>query len=100
LTFNQLIFSIIVCFSLFAVTNIVIRFTVFRMYSDLRKKGVELSGKCLFDKQTLDKEVNSGYIEHAELIYRFVKYTRFAMTFATILIGLIMIMGYLLLKTR
>ena len=70
------------------------------MYSDLRKKGIEISSKSLFDHQTLQREVDDNYPDHADLIYKFVKYTRFAMTFATILIALILIMAYLLLKIR
>ena len=70
------------------------------MYSDLRNKGVEISGKSMFDDALLAQEVNEKYPADSDAIFKFVKYTRFAMTFATILISLILILGYLLLKYR
>jgi len=98
--YQKFLYSIIACFALFAITNIVIRFTVFKMYSELRRKGVEISGKSFFNAALLEKEVKEKYQDDADLIFRFVKYTKFAMTFASILITFIMIMGYILLKMK
>ncbi|MEE9372437.1 MAG: hypothetical protein V3V00_05230 [Saprospiraceae bacterium] len=84
----------------FAVTNIVIRFTVFRMYSDLRQKGVEISSRSFFDRTLLDEEIKEKYPNNKDLILRFIKYAHFAMTFATVLIALILLFGYLLLKAQ
>ena len=89
----------IIVFLLFAMINIIMRFTVFRMYSDLRKKGVEISSKSFFDKNQLESDLKT-YPKEAEVIRSFVGRTRFAMTFATILIVLILIMGFMLLKNR
>ena len=69
------------------------------MYSELRKKGVEISSKSFFNQDVLNQELQS-YPKEADTIKKFVARTRFAMTFASVLISIVLVMGFLLMKNR
>lgn len=98
--YQNLIYSIIVAFALFAIGNIVMRFTVFKMYQQMRNKGIDINTKGFFNQKYLEDEVSAKYKSDSALIFRFVKFVRYAMTFASILLFFILIMAYLLLKMQ
>lgn len=98
--YHYLIYSIAIGFALFAIFNIVIRFTVFRMYSELRKKGVEFSSKQFFNEKELKEHIQHKYPDEEKVVMRFVKYTKFAMTIATILIVFILALGFVLFRMK
>ncbi len=98
--YHYLIYSIAIGFALFALFNIVIRFTVFKMYSELRKKGVEFDSKLFFNERKLKEYVEVEYPDEEELIMKFVKYTKFAMTFATVLLVFILALGFVLVRMK
>jgi len=99
LSFENIVTPLIIIFLLFAMMNIIMRFTVFRMYGELRRKGVEISSNSFFNSAQLEEELKS-YPNEADMVRKFVKRTRFAMTFASILISLVLIMGFILLRNR
>ena len=98
--YHNLIYWIAGGIGLFAITNIVIRFTVFRMYQQLRDKGVEIGSHHFFNKADLDQLVRKEYPDDEMLIKRFVRYTKIAMTFASILITFILILAFVLFRMR
>ena len=95
-----MIYYIEIVFAIFAVFNIAMRFTVLKMYNEVRRKGIEVSSKLLFNEKALRNYCQKQYPEDSDKILRFVKYTKFAMTFATILLFLIMILGLILFRSK
>lgn len=96
--YHNLIYWIAAAIGLFAITNIVIRFTAFRMYQQLRDKDVEIESKHFFDKKLMEELIDQKYPKEGELIRRFIRYTKIAMTFASILITFILILAFVLFR--
>ena len=70
------------------------------MYGKLRNKEIDVNTKYFFNSKELKIDAEKRYPDDVDLILRFVRSTRYAMTFASILIACIMYMAYLLLKMK
>lgn len=95
-----IIYIIISLFALVLVLNLYFRIKVFKQYKYLVKNRVEFKTKDIFNTQLMEKEIYPKYPKHEESIRKFVKYIRFSLRMAILLILLITVFGALLMYFR
>jgi hypothetical protein len=96
---DSYLLSIFICaFLFFALGNMIIRFTVFRIYQKLREKDIDIPVRFFFQEKVLIENIAIYDYEDQKMILAFVRRTKYAMIFATILISIILVMGFLLFR--
>lgn len=95
-----IIYIIISLFALVLVLNLYFRIKVFKQYKYLVKNRVEFKTKDIFNTQLMEKEIYPKYPKHEQSIRKFVKYIRFSLRMAILLILLITVFGALLMYFR
>jgi len=98
--YNFLFFGIIAVFVAMLFLNIYFRVKVFKVYKYLVQNRVEFGVKHFLSDEKMDAEVISRYPRHEEQIRTFVHLIRRSVTMASILIVLILMIGYILMKFR
>lgn len=98
--FNFLFFAIIAVFVGMLFLNIYFRVKVFKVYKYLVQNKVEFGVTHFLNEEKMEQEVISRYPQHEEQIRKFVALIRRSVTMASILIVLILSIGYLLMKFR
>ena len=98
--FQMLFFLIIGSFAAMLFLNIYFRVKVFKVYKYLVQNKVEFGLTHFLYDQKLNEEIISRYPSHEAEIRTFVRLIRRSITMATILIFLILGLGYLLMKFR
>jgi len=93
-------FVIAVLLILFLVLNVMMRLYVFKIYRSLVKQRVDFEPAHFFNKKRLEEEILPKYPDAADEIKKFVWLVRFSMTMATIILALILYLGYYLIKTQ
>jgi hypothetical protein len=95
-----LIYIIISLFALVLILNLYFRVKVFKQYKYLVKNKVQFKTSDIFNTEFMEKEVYPKYPEHEDSIRKFVKYIRFSMRMAILLILLITAFGAILMFNR
>lgn len=98
--FNFLFFAIIAVFIAMLFLNIFFRVKVFGVYKYLVQNKVEFGVSHFLHEEKMESEVISRYPQHEEQIRKFVTLIRRSVTMASVLIVLILSIGYLLMKFR
>ena len=80
--------------------NIYFRVKVFKVYKYLVQNRIEFGVGHFLSDQRMKDEVISRYPQHEEQIRLFVRLIRRSVTMASILIVLILMIGYTLMKFR
>ena len=97
----QSVYVIIACLLIILLAlNVVLRLYVFRLYRKLIKAEVDFEPKHFFNQKKLEEEVIPKYPEHADVVRSFVKWVQFSMTMASIMLVLILYLGYTLIQSR
>lgn len=91
-----LVYLIIALFVGLFFVQMYFRFRVLKVYQRLTRNQVQFEAKHIFSKRKLEEEVLPRYPEHREDILRFVKEMQLSVTFASIFIVLIFIVGFII----
>ncbi|TVR86688.1 MAG: hypothetical protein EA411_09825 [Saprospirales bacterium] len=95
-----LIYVIIALFAAVLILNLYFRLKVFKQYRNLVRNEVQFKTRDIFNSETMEREVYPKYPEHEESIRKFVRYIRFSIRMAIILIVLITVFAALLMLTQ
>ena len=96
----QAVYVVIACLLIILLAlNVVLRLYVFKLYRTLLKEEIDFEPKHFFNQNKLEDEVIPRYPEHADVIRSFVKWVQFSMTMASIMLVLILYLGYTLIKS-
>ncbi len=95
-----LIYIIISLFAMVLILNIYFRVKVFKQYKYLVKNRVQFRTRDIFNSELMEREIYPKYPEHEDSIRKFVKYIRFSMRIAIILVLLITAFGAILMYNR
>ncbi|TVQ46460.1 MAG: hypothetical protein EA362_07600 [Saprospirales bacterium] len=95
-----LIYIIISLFAMVLILNIYFRVKVFKQYKYLVKNRVQFRTRDIFNSAFMEREIYPKYPEHEESIRKFIKYIRFSMRMAIILVLLITAFGAVLMYYR
>ena len=98
--YNLLFVLIVAAFLGVLFLNIFFRVKVLKHYKYLVQNEVNFTSRHFFDEARMRKEVLEKYPEHETQILEFVGLIKRSMTMASILILIIIGLGYLLFKTR
>ena len=98
--FNFLFFAIIAVFAAMLFLNIYFRVKVFKVYKYLVQNRVEFGLSHFLYEDRLNNEILVKYPQHQDEIRTFVRLIRRSVTMASILIFLILALGYLLMKFK
>jgi len=98
--FSFLFFAIIAVFVAMLFLNIYFRVKVFKVYKYLVQNRVDFGVSHFLSEEKMEKEVISRYPQHESQIREFVGLIRRSVTMASILIVLILMIGYTLMKFR
>ena len=97
---TALIYVIIALFAAVLVLNLYFRVKVYKQYRNLVRNQVQFKTRDIFNSELMEREVYPKYPEHEDSIRKFVRYIRFSMRMAIILIFLIAVFGGLLMYYR
>lgn len=96
----QSIYAIIACLLIILLAlNVVLRLYVFRLYRKLIKAEVDFEPRHFFNSAKLESEVLPRYPDDEETIRAFVKWVQFSMTMASMMLVLILYLGYILIQS-
>ena len=96
--FQFLFFGIIALFGGMLFLNVYFRVKVFKVYKYLVQNKVQFGWSHFFHEDRLSHEIIAKYPQHETEIRTFVRLIRRSVTMASILIFLILCLGYLLMK--
>lgn len=71
-----------------------------RSYRKMVQAGVEARPRDLLVKETLENEVIPAFPEQEEIIREFVKHLKNGFRMTSVLLGLIVLFGYILMKFK
>ncbi len=97
---TTLFFLIIGAFGVLVFLNVYFRLKVLKHYKYLVRNEVQFGFKHFFDEQSMQKEILSRYPQHETEIRAFVKLIKKSVLYASFLLALIMLIGYLLMRNR
>ena len=95
-----LIFSLMALFAAMVVLNFYFRIRVLRTYQRLSRQNVRFGAAHFFNARRLEDEILPLYPEAKADILNFVKYIRFSVRMASVLITLITLLGAVLMYYR
>ena len=82
------------------ILNLYFRLKVMRSYRDMVKAGLEIRARDLLNKETLETKVIPANKKYETEIRTFVKYLKNGFKMTSVLLGLVVLFGYILMKTR
>ncbi len=91
---------IIAIFVAMLFVNLFFRVKIFKVYKYLVQNKVEFSVSQFLNETRMEAEVISRYPQHEEQIRRFVSLIKRSVQLASVLVLLILALGYLLMKFR
>ena len=91
---------IIAIFAAMLFVNLFFRVKILKLYKYLVQNKVEFTMHQFFNEDKMEQEVYSRYPRHQDEIKRFTKLIKQSIQLASILIVLILLLGYTLLKFR
>lgn len=92
-----IIYLVIALFSAVLILNLYFRVKVFKEYRNLVRNRVQFKTRDIFDTRFMEEQIYPKYPEHEDSIRKFVRYIRFSMRMAIILIALIALFGGILM---
>ena len=98
--FNFLLLLIFAAVGAMLIFNFFFRVKVLKLYRYLVQHDVEFSLGHFFDEKRLKEEVLSRYSGHEKQIVEFIKMVKRSMLIASVLLVLIIAIGYILMKWR
>lgn len=98
--YNVLFALIIAAFVGMLFINVFYRVKIFKLYKYLVQNKVEFETSHFFNREKMEKEVIEKYPDHKNEIRAFVKMVQNSVQLASLLIVIIIALGYLLLKSR
>lgn len=97
---SALIYFLIGLFAAILILNLYFRVKVFKQYRYLVKNRVEFKTRDIFNQEKMERKVYPQYPEHEKAIRKFVRYIRFSIRVAIVLILLISVIGAVLMFNR
>lgn len=98
--FNLFFVLIVAAFVAMLFVNVIYRVRIFKLYKYLVQNKVQFGTSHFFSRDKMEKEVISRYPTHEKEIREFVKMIQNSVQLASVLILIIIALGYLLLKFR
>ncbi|MBP8240335.1 MAG: hypothetical protein KAX50_10255 [Saprospiraceae bacterium] len=95
-----LIFTLMALFAAMVVLNFYFRIRVLRTYQRLARQNVRFGSAHFFNARRLENEILPLYPDAKADILNFIKYIRFSIRMATVLIVLITLLGAVLMYYR
>ena len=80
--------------------NVTLRVYVLKLYRRLVRDEVDFDPVHFFNEKRLAEEILPKYPEHEDEIRRFVRLVKLSMTMASIILVIILYLGYTLIKTQ
>ena len=97
---DSILYIIIALFVSMLILNLYFRLKVMRAYRDMVKAGIEIRARDLLNSQTLETQIIPANKEHEKEIRTFVKHLKNGFKMTSVLLGLVVLFGYILMKTR
>lgn len=95
---NTLIYILIALFVCMLIVNMYFRLKVMRAYRDMVRSGVEIRARDLLNSETLETKVIPANKKHEKEIRTFVKHLKNGFRMTSVLLGLVVLFGYILMK--
>lgn len=90
--------TIAICLMLLLLFNIYLRMTVFKAYNKLVRNKVDFTPKQMMNKQLLESEVIPKYPDSADDIRAFSKKINISIYVGTVMLAIILFLGWTLLR--
>ncbi len=97
---NTLLYIVFALFGAMLILNVYFRLKVMRSYRKMVQAGVEARARDLMVKETLETKIIPTYPEHEDVIREFVAHLRNGFRMTSVLLGLVVLFGYILMKFR
>ena len=97
---NTLLYVVLALFGAMLILNIYFRMNVMRSYRNMVRAGVQATPKELLTKSLLEGKIIPAYKESETEIRTFVKHLKNGFRMTSVLLGLVVLFGYILMRYR